>query len=195
MCAKSPISVSATRAAHHGRHLVGRCRGYGPPHRLHQRELVSIGKLDGKIAIITGASKGIGAGIARVFTEEGACVVLAARGNVEATTSCSSPRSCRQLAGSGRLSLQRERCPVLQEPCRLHPQDVRDNRHSRLQRRHLHAQRLPYQRRRVARCTYRHQHQGCLERLPRGPAHHGAQQRRVRRHHQLGHGRHGGRSR
>ena len=81
MCAKSPISVSATRAAHHGRHLVGRCRGYGPPHRLHQRELVSIGKLDGKIAIITGASKGIGAGIARVFTEEGACVVLAARGN------------------------------------------------------------------------------------------------------------------
>ena len=40
-----------------------------------------MGKLDGKIAIITGASKGIGAGIARVFTEEGACVVLAARGN------------------------------------------------------------------------------------------------------------------
>lgn len=36
-----------------------------------------MGKLDGKIAIITGASKGIGAGIARVFTEEGACVVLA----------------------------------------------------------------------------------------------------------------------
>lgn len=40
-----------------------------------------MGKLDGKIAIITGASKGIGAGIARVFTEEGACVVLAALGN------------------------------------------------------------------------------------------------------------------
>lgn len=40
-----------------------------------------MGKLDGKIAIITGASKGIGAGIARVFTEEGACVVLAARGS------------------------------------------------------------------------------------------------------------------
>lgn len=40
-----------------------------------------MGKLDGKIAIITGASKGTGAGIARVFTEEGACVVLAARGN------------------------------------------------------------------------------------------------------------------
>ena len=57
--------------------------------------MVSMGKLDGKIAIITGASKGIGAGIARVFTEEGACVVLPP----EATTSCSSPRSCRQLAG------------------------------------------------------------------------------------------------
>ena len=40
-----------------------------------------MGKLDGKSAIITGASKGIGAGIARVFTEEGACVALAARGN------------------------------------------------------------------------------------------------------------------
>lgn len=40
-----------------------------------------MGKLDGKIAIITGASKGIRAGIARVFTEEGTCMVLAARGN------------------------------------------------------------------------------------------------------------------
>ena len=40
-----------------------------------------MGKLGRKIAIITGASKGIGAGIARVFTEEGACVVLAARGS------------------------------------------------------------------------------------------------------------------
>lgn len=39
-----------------------------------------MGKLGRKIPIITGASKDIGAGIARVFTEEGACVVLAARG-------------------------------------------------------------------------------------------------------------------
>lgn len=39
-----------------------------------------MGKLDGKVAIVTGASKGIGSGIARVFARHGAKVVLAARG-------------------------------------------------------------------------------------------------------------------
>ena len=39
-----------------------------------------MGKLDGKIAIITGASKGIGEGIAKVFVKYGAKCVLAARG-------------------------------------------------------------------------------------------------------------------
>lgn len=39
-----------------------------------------MGKLDGKVAIITGASKGIGSGIARVFAQQGAKCVLAARG-------------------------------------------------------------------------------------------------------------------
>ncbi len=37
------------------------------------------GKLDGKIAIITGASKGIGKDIAKLFAKEGATVVLASR--------------------------------------------------------------------------------------------------------------------
>lgn len=38
------------------------------------------GKLNGKVAVITGASKGIGSGIARVFAQQGAKLVVAARG-------------------------------------------------------------------------------------------------------------------
>ena len=37
-------------------------------------------KLEGKVAIITGASKGIGEGIANVFAKYGAKLVLVARG-------------------------------------------------------------------------------------------------------------------
>src|SRR5882672_4426295 len=39
----------------------------------------SMGKLDGRIAIVTGASRGIGEEIARLFAREGARVVCAAR--------------------------------------------------------------------------------------------------------------------
>jgi NAD(P)-dependent dehydrogenase (short-subunit alcohol dehydrogenase family) len=42
--------------------------------------LPSIGLLTGKVVLITGASRGIGAAAARLFAQEGAAVVLAARG-------------------------------------------------------------------------------------------------------------------
>jgi NAD(P)-dependent dehydrogenase (short-subunit alcohol dehydrogenase family) len=41
--------------------------------------VISRGLLEGKVAIVTGASRGIGAASARAFAEAGATVVLAAR--------------------------------------------------------------------------------------------------------------------
>lgn len=44
-----------------------------------RKEMKTVGKLSGKVAFITGASKGIGEGIARVYARHGAKLVLAAR--------------------------------------------------------------------------------------------------------------------
>jgi NAD(P)-dependent dehydrogenase (short-subunit alcohol dehydrogenase family) len=44
-----------------------------------ETEIAPIGLLTGKVVFITGASRGIGAAAARLFTREGAAVVLAAR--------------------------------------------------------------------------------------------------------------------
>src|SRR6266496_1537945 len=41
-----------------------------------ERNKMKNGKLSGKVAVITGASKGIGAGIAKQFAAEGAAVVI-----------------------------------------------------------------------------------------------------------------------
>src|SRR5437667_768464 len=41
-----------------------------------ERKRMNNGKLNGKVAVVTGASKGIGAGIAKHFAAEGAAVVV-----------------------------------------------------------------------------------------------------------------------
>src|SRR3954463_11390032 len=41
-----------------------------------ERNTMKNGKLNGKVAVVTGASKGIGAGIAKQFAAEGATVVV-----------------------------------------------------------------------------------------------------------------------
>jgi len=54
-------------------------RGAGRVNQAGAEGVVSVGILDGKVAIVTGASRGIGAEIARRFGEAGAAVAVAAR--------------------------------------------------------------------------------------------------------------------
>ena len=49
----------------------------GPAARLSKRDTARVGRLEGRRALITGASRGLGAAIARSFADEGASLVLA----------------------------------------------------------------------------------------------------------------------
>src|SRR5712672_1119716 len=44
--------------------------------KANERTKMNNGKLNGKVAVVTGASKGIGAGIAKEFGEAGAAVIV-----------------------------------------------------------------------------------------------------------------------
>lgn len=56
-------------------------------------------KLSGKVAVVTGGSKGIGLGCVRVFARHGASVVFGARGEEDG------PAAQRELAGAGHAAL------------------------------------------------------------------------------------------
>ncbi len=59
-------------------------------------------RLDGKIAIVTGAASGIGRGIAKLFTREGAVVVIA---DINESAGAEAARECG--SGPGRAIFRR----------------------------------------------------------------------------------------
>src|SRR6266700_4804050 len=61
-------------------------RGAGRVNQAGAEGVVSVGILDGKAAIVTGASRGIGAEIARRFGQAGAAVAVTARTTEEGTS-------------------------------------------------------------------------------------------------------------
>jgi len=54
----------------------GNSQSYGPPDRCDARTMLSMGKLDGKVAMVTGGSRGLGEADSRILAREGAKVVV-----------------------------------------------------------------------------------------------------------------------
>src|SRR5271169_5730418 len=67
-----------------------------------RRRTIAMGRLDGKIAIVTGAASGIGRGIAKVFAREGAVVMIA---DINESAGAEAARECG--SGPGRAIFRR----------------------------------------------------------------------------------------
>ena len=89
--------------------------------------------LDGKVAIITGASKGIGRVMSRLFAHEGAAVVCAARSGalVEETAALITKDGGKAVAVTGDAAKEAD----VKRHGRGRREGVRQDRHARQQRR------------------------------------------------------------